>query len=436
MPRNLVDGTQIATFSGFAISRLSKAQLKQTTNLVCLSITGNPHCVGADLQIIIEQSIKNHGETIFLIGDETHWHNLKGAPVVSEEEKAALKEQAIAMGSKYLQDNLPAFLAVVEQLHPEFNAAGFYTSHADKSPSEHVIILNQLAVDFGIPFQIVRWREWVANGKHAFATKQSEISSLYDSEETLKSCLDKATADFVRRHRKKIAPENVALFTQRSRDYLREETPAIFWIAAALGIDFVAYPGTAPKLFWATRDYFIAPQGQIEHAQLRIQVKNPELLANWVEINFRKQKPIFKKQKHIIDMSPTQRSTAEPHSFRRSQSCETLISHLSLLSDGFFRPIRATSTTKAAQIESSARMASPTESIFLHFMLRFNSVPQEEGRHILEKYVKEHGPEQPRFFAQELLTLTMPVALICPVARPGDLQNPLSLSPRSIPTKV
>ena len=376
--RNLADGTPSATFSGIAIANLSKAEIKNTSVLVCLSIKGNPHCVADDLKAIIDHAVTDHKHTTFLIGDETHWHNLKNKAGVTETEKTILKEKAIAMGSIYLKNNLPAFLAIITKQCPQFNIEAWLLNNRTNPPSDLATAVNLLATQLSVPFQIVRWHEWVAN--EAYIAKRAQIMALYQTEETLCSGLEACTTDFARRHKgcglikistdpetmtdeellllmknkpsyvlfglkiyyidknttkvrletedieqvkeiftgltnqlqepsevdllkiKSLTGHSQELLKECSRDYLNDETPAIFWIAAARSFDFVAYPGKMVKLFQATRDFFVTRQGSTEHAALRIQVENPDALASWLEIKIKIKHPDLA-DRNTVDLS-------------------------------------------------------------------------------------------------------------------------------------
>lgn len=285
--KGIVDGTptakkRTATFTGLNLEPATAVH--DTTVLVCLSIKGNSHCTGKDLKAIIEHAISSHKKTFFLIGDETHWHNLKNQNIVSEEQELALKKEAIALGTEYLSLNLPVFFDAIKQLRPDLKINKFIADNAEKPISEQMEALNQFAAIHLIPFEIFRWHEWIANNKHQFACKQKEISALYESVPLLQNSLNVATEDYVKSHAKEEKKIGRELLTSRSRGYLKEEAPAIFWIAAALGINFVAYPGKAPRLFEETRNFFITNTDPIEHAEFRIQSEKPETLAKWLEI--------------------------------------------------------------------------------------------------------------------------------------------------------
>ena len=280
-----VDGTQIATFHGVAISKLDKEKIKNSSILVCLSIKDNRHCEKDDLRAIVNAALLNYKAATFLIGDETHWHNFKLEEVTSEAEQSVLKKRAIALGSDYLQANMPTFLNAIKEHCPAFNIDEFNEINRHSSVQERLNAINKCAKDLCVPFQIVRWREWVENPAHQYMTKQADIEALYQSEEILKNTLEESMMDFVRRH--KVASMDSSLLKMRSRDYLREETPAIFWIAAKLGIDFIAYPGKKVKLFTATHTFFVNHNSPAEHAALRVHVANPTMVANWLEIKFK-----------------------------------------------------------------------------------------------------------------------------------------------------
>ncbi len=292
----LVDGTH-ATFSGKALAGLSEIEIKQESILVCLSIMGNSHCEGPHLKAIIKHAIDRHKKAFFLIGDETHWHNLRGESY-GELDIYDLKEKAIKLGSEYLQKILPIFLSFIKQQHPTFDINTFRKANINEPMSTQVHAINEMAAQFGVPFTIIRWHDWVNLENTTFAAKQADIMALYHSDTQLSDSLETSTNDFVKRHQQKAIeqvpshriPDVVNHLKQCSRNYLSEEAPAIFYIAAELGIRFIAYPGKQIKLFQTTRDFFIKQSGSPNAHPLSLQVETPQSLANWLEIRFKRKK--------------------------------------------------------------------------------------------------------------------------------------------------
>lgn len=297
-----VDEIPIATFSGKSKSALTKSAIKETSVLVLLSIIGNIKCTSknGNLQHIIENSIKEHKRATFLIGDEVYWHNLKGNYVTASEE-STLKKQAIALGDDYLNNNLPAFLAAIQSTNPEFNSHKFL---AENIPiAERVSAFNDEMQLLNINIKIIRWREWITNSESNFVENQSQIQSLYESEALLKEGIEASTEDFVRRHDKTMNmhhPAAAALLRKRSHDYLLEESPAIFLIAAKLGFEFVAYPGRILDIHKATKEFFITnnPTGS---TPFHIYSEDPGKLVNWLEIKFKRKTKSLPDEKLMLD---------------------------------------------------------------------------------------------------------------------------------------
>jgi hypothetical protein len=368
---------KIVRFSGKKISTLKTEDKLRTKMLVCLSVRGNVHCTGTELKAIVKESIKNHKKVTFLIGDEPQWHNLK-QKTNTEEEIVDYKNQALKMGSDYLAENLSAFL---EPLFPHITEDEFYKEHIDKTVSEQIEIINELAAKHDMHFEIIRWREWVENPKHTYSQYQAELTELYGDNgiKGLQGKLKEAVTTFVKRHKnqaviqdnnlrsatplallrqnslsstglvrlvsydcllqdtainasplmsnrksstpkldlvrlpshdrqsimssrsgtpfssknnKKYDQNKLDLIKLRSKDYLLEETPAIFWIAATLKYEFVAYPGKKLPLFEETRrQLLVAHQDNMPTTQpWMVKVKDPEKMINWVEISIKQTK--------------------------------------------------------------------------------------------------------------------------------------------------
>lgn len=272
--------------------------LKTTKDLVLLSIKGNEYCAGEYLEAIVQQAVATHqttsdspdvkGKTTFLIADEIYWHNLKKTP---EDAEAVLKQQALDLGESYFEKNLSAFLAPLGLTPEVFNG----TCH-NKSMDEKIAIINQLAVDKGKNFEIVRWHTWVS--QNGFEKTSSEIMPLYTSVEGLKLSIDKSVDEFARRHAQEEGGIN--LWRDRSRNYLTQESPSIMLLAASLGYNFIIYPGSILPPFVATKEYFVVEKHvpHIEkgrnivepchHDKHSIHVDKPSLLVNWLEVNFKR----------------------------------------------------------------------------------------------------------------------------------------------------
>lgn len=258
------------TFAGQSLAQYKKNNIatKDTKILIGLSIVGNPHCVGEDLFAIAEHAINNHKEVFFLIGDEIHWHNLKSGSDTTQEEILDLKKQAIALGTNYLNKNLSVFLNLVMKKNPTFDIDLFNTAYL--SIDEKIDAINA----FGL-FTIIRWHDWVSNNE--YVKNQTEIMACYETHPTLKADLEISANEFIKRHPDKCRFKTI--------DYMKEETPALFWIPAALQIDFVAYPGKIIKVFESTQDIFIADKNSVAPHPLSIGATNDRKMANWLQIS-------------------------------------------------------------------------------------------------------------------------------------------------------
>ena len=289
-PKGPANGKLFAKFDGKAKRDLAGRGILETSTLVLLSIADNDQCRNEYLQAVIEESIKFNKQSIFLVADELYWHNLKSL-ANNGLEIQSLKDRAINKGSKYLSDNLPAFLSVLEQKIEGFQRSWFSTNYQDSSISDQIEALNRIAHDNDIPFQVIRWHEWLANNPAAFSNSASELTGmaelgrLYDSEKPLSEGINQTMHEFVGRRLAKgvidnedtalitcPVPERKLLLETRSRDYLRDESLAIFLIAEKLEINYIAYPKKIMDVFQATKDYFNI---------------NP-IFANWLQIGFRK----------------------------------------------------------------------------------------------------------------------------------------------------
>ncbi|ARB93765.1 hypothetical protein [Legionella longbeachae] len=276
--------------------------LKTTKDLVLLSIRGNEYCTGEYLGAIVQQAVATHqtpidhsgakGKATFLIADEIYWHNIKQM-ISSESEVEILKQEAIKIGADYFLTNLGAFLTPLDMTIEQFNE-----KYPEKSVDEIITIINQLADEQGKNFEIVRWKTWVAQNDSQ--EKINKMMGFYDSVEGLKESVIRTQNNFVKRHGKDGDEE---LWKLRSHDYLIEESPAVMWLAASLGYNFIVYPGEILPPFEATKEFFVVPnhvprisQGkniieECEHNEYSIHTDNPNRLVNWLEVNFKRSHP-------------------------------------------------------------------------------------------------------------------------------------------------
>lgn len=367
------------TFAGQALAQYKKDNIamNQTKILIGLSIVGNPHCTGNDLFAIAEHAINNHKETIFLIGDEVHWHNLKNEYTTAEQ-IPALKEQAMQLGSIYLNDNLPVFLNVIKKKIPTFNIELFHQNHL--SMDEKINAINALGL-----FTIIRWHDWVAH--ETYSQKQTEIMACYESDPTLKKDLETSVNDYIQRQHKKpesnlAAITNQQLLKIRALGYIKEESPALFWIPAALGIDFVAYPGKRTKVFESTRNYFVEEPTKAPHS-LRIETENSHRMANWIQISVKNKHRKAESQDGSIrffSTTPSQSSRLTP---LRSQSCNDISSETVVAED------KISSNNSIKESNSELVSTSPPSVDGLLRFLHLQAPSPYEQRRLLEAALRE-----------------------------------------------
>lgn len=271
-----------------------------TKDLVLLSIIGNQYCQGEYLGAIVENALATHEFTTFLVADEIYWHNLKPSGELSSALVCQLKEQAIKLGSEYIENQLAHFLKPMKIDPEQFNK-----EHKNKTIAEKIIIINELAKAFN--YEIVCWKNWVERAPEAFKGCAHESLELYSENPVLRKSVDEQSKNFARRHVEN--NDQFELVYTRSQGYLQEESLYIIWLSAFYNYNFIVYPGEMPKPFAATKDYFVknrlvdSPLGK-----MFIQVDKPEVLVNWLEVNFiRKPEP-----KIIAKHATTPSGTEQP----------------------------------------------------------------------------------------------------------------------------
>lgn len=261
-------------------SKANFSNLKETTVLILLSIKNNEHCAGDYLGSIVNQALSAYKFSTFLVADEIYWHNLKGKDFNLQQE-AELKKQALCLGDEFIDENLQYFLSPLHMNVDEFNKHYNYENIDGKIKK-----INDLAQQCGKHFEIVRWHDWVNSPKHSFQSQKINITAMYASVPALQNAIELTANSFTERHPH---VKDRQLLLERSRGYLQEESPAIMWISAALGYNFIAYPGEILESFQATKDYFITKNNSPQQEQsVILQVAEPELLANWLKIRFKK----------------------------------------------------------------------------------------------------------------------------------------------------
>lgn len=331
--------------------------LRDTQDLVLLSISGNELCTGKSLGALVEYAVNTHqkkpdgvtpkGGTTFLIADEIYWHNLKKittectnfkefkqqALLLGEEyyakkltkllrsieinienfsdseiddndlraldarialnstiKKEKYKLEALKLGDQFFRENLSCFLTPLGVSITEF-----HTAKGDLSVDEQIKVINKMAADQGKNFEIMRWHTWVSQDTNK---KIEQMVPLYELDEDLKMAITRDAENFVARHKDDVgSPE---LWRHRSRSYLAEENPAVMWLAALLGYNFIIYPGNILKSFEVTREYFLVKEHQTQikngqkiqdvctHSQLCEHFEDPYYFANWLEPNYRR----------------------------------------------------------------------------------------------------------------------------------------------------
>lgn len=277
-----------ANFVGKGKSKKNFTDLSSTSNLMLLSIIGNIYCEGEYLEAALKYSLQHHQYTTLLIADEVYWHNLKpqssDKEPLSQEKINALKQEALVIGTKYFERNLQHFLAPLG-----ISAESFNQKHGDKSTKEKITLINNLARRAGLNFRIVGWKDWI-NTHPDFRQNQVDIMQLYKTAKTLRTSVEQTAHEFAKRHEQEGGYD---LWYQRSVDYLTEESPAVMWLGATLGYNFVTYPGDMLDTFQATKDYFVVPPtlDPQKRPSFAILSEQPNLLVNWMQTYFTRERP-------------------------------------------------------------------------------------------------------------------------------------------------
>lgn len=266
-----------ASFDGAAKKAFS--DLNQTNVLLLLSIQGNSFCCKEFLQATVQNAVKVHKKSTLLVADEVYWHNLKLQEKPTELEIIALKSEALSLGNKYLDENIPFIFKGLGLSYSEFKAM-YPALEGDCL----VDSCNKWFNKKNLSVEIVRWNQWVTNQWPEYLSVKDSLYELYDENPLLKASIIKTAEDFSRRH-----GGISELWKMRSHDYLLEESPAVIWLAAKLGYQFIAYPGKKIAPFQATQTLLINPSPDNDETvpdHLRISVKSATDLVNWLEINF------------------------------------------------------------------------------------------------------------------------------------------------------
>ena len=301
LKKDIIDGALITAFTPQGKKRqiLNGLHVTQHSIIIFLSILGNPYCTEAYLHEILRQAMdkKNNLKVTCLITDEIYWHNLKGMNTL-EEDISTLKHRAIELGSEFLERNLNGFLDILHRYDTTFSSETFIAEHGDKSISNKIETLNQITKERNIPFEIMRWQAW--ENDLEYKEKKERFATLVQTNEAFQGAIEETSNSFVRRQLKEApdardtmllacteSSEKATLLKKRAWDYVSEECFALFYLAAKRGFNLIAYPGRMTKAFRTSQQFFItdhASEESLEHADLRIQVREPRILANWVEI--------------------------------------------------------------------------------------------------------------------------------------------------------
>lgn len=253
------------------------SDLKQTNILVLLSIVGNDYCSNEYLNAITQEACLTHKKATFLIADEVYWNNLKNTEIVSTSDMNSLMSKATELGDDFIDGNMDCFLKILGIKKDDFNS-----QYGDLSINQKIEVINGISNDNGFNFEIVRWHDWVNNPKCNYSEIQLDLQGYYNTEPQLILSIENTSNDFARRH-KQDGDEN--LWRMRSRSYLKDESPAVIWLAAKLGYEFICYPGDIIEPFVATKNFFIHEQPS-EKLPAHIEILSSESRVNWLDIYF------------------------------------------------------------------------------------------------------------------------------------------------------
>ncbi len=298
-----VDGKLVATLDGPALlanpeckenrARKAASELKNTTVLLLLSITGNDRCKDIYLQASLEKSLNDHKFVNCLVADQLQWHNKKCLNS-NETLDQAFKQQAVNDGDEYLIKNLPYFLSAIENQYPNFEKNNFLNENSNKHISEQITILNQQTFELGIPFKITRWKDLVSelesDPSHDFPTNLDKIMALYN---TPGSELSKSLKAAVNYHTKNpdykdIPVDELFLRMYQSKGYFSEESALITLFVKLIKIDLIAYAGQIPSIFGLVRKVLDALDDPIESNPLNTYAETPEKPKNELKIKFKR----------------------------------------------------------------------------------------------------------------------------------------------------
>jgi hypothetical protein len=271
--RGVQDGEVLcASFDG-RIKREFK-DLKKTKVLLLVSMLGNEYCRGDYLEASIVNAINQHGDTTILLADQVYWNNLKSSDPIDDATQQQLTLQAIQLDDVFITENLSRLLRPLG-----INDAEFREQYGSLDINQQITKINDLARAKGVSLNLVRWADWVQGA----GMQLTQVVELMDANPKMQKSIEKTAKEFTSRHRNE---ENPDIWLSRSLSYLREETPAVIWLSASRGYEFIAYPGDMIAPFETAKDIFINPKDDTLDSSLAVRTNQP--LANWLDIHFRR----------------------------------------------------------------------------------------------------------------------------------------------------
>jgi len=266
--------------------------LKQTNVLILISINGNEYCSDEYLNAIIEEACSSHQKVTLLIADEVYWNNLKDMDLISHQDVGLLKARAIELGDEFITRNIGCFLAPLQ-----INPSSFQSQYSELSINEQISVINTISTEKGLNCNVIRWNDWINDPQHGFLNVKEDIQRYYESDPQLISSIEETATDFADRHKHEGSRE---LWLMRSKSYLKDESPAVIWIAAKLNYQFIAYPGEMISAFKATKNFFIheKPSGILPNT---VEIISSNSHVNWLDIYF-KRSSFINQLSHVATM--------------------------------------------------------------------------------------------------------------------------------------
>lgn len=251
--------------------------IHETKVLLLVSIIGNEFCTGEYLQASIATAVQKHEEATVLIADEVYWNNLISENHLTDEKIQELKNKALNLGEQFIAKNMVHILKGLG-----LDSIEFEKHYGSLGLSEQLEKLHELAAEKGIRFSLQRWAEWTDTPDLNIAG----MSRVMNLNSKMQDSIEATAKDFADRHKDE---ESSEVWLTRSRAYLKEETPAVIWLAAKRGYHFIAYPGEEIAPFGTARELFINPEGS-DDIDPELIIRTDSSLANWLDINFRRSK--------------------------------------------------------------------------------------------------------------------------------------------------